>query len=96
MVQFGFATLVFALIPLPLLASGIADTTSWAASSAAKKAADWISFPFGRIWWGEMKTNFPKSLASDIDAALLDLNPDYLQKQFQGIKRGIQSLEAKP
>jgi hypothetical protein len=63
--------------------------------SAAKKAADWISFPFGRIWWGEMKTNFPKSLASDIDAALLDLDPDYLQKQFQGMKRGIQSLEAK-
>jgi hypothetical protein len=37
--------------------------------SAAKKVADWTSFPFGRIWWGEMKTNFPKSLASDIDAA---------------------------
>jgi hypothetical protein len=37
--------------------------------SAAKKSADWISFPFGRIWWGEMKTNFPKSLTSDIDAA---------------------------
>jgi hypothetical protein len=37
--------------------------------SAAKKSADWISFPFGRIWRGEMKTIFPKSLASDIDAA---------------------------
>ena len=35
MLQFGFATLVFALIPLPLLASGVADETSWAASSAA-------------------------------------------------------------
>ena len=35
MVQFGFATFVFALIPLPLLASGIADRTSWAVSSAA-------------------------------------------------------------
>jgi hypothetical protein len=61
--------------------------------SAAKKAADWISFPFGRIWWGEMKTNFPKSLAADIDAALLGLDPDYLQKQFEGMKRGLQSLK---
>ena len=37
--------------------------------SAAKKSADWIRFPCGRIWRGEMKTNFPKSLTSDIDAA---------------------------
>ena len=35
MLQFGFATFAFALIPIPLLASGIADPTSWAASSAA-------------------------------------------------------------
>jgi hypothetical protein len=35
MLQFAFATLAFALLPLPLLASGVAETTSWAASSAA-------------------------------------------------------------
>jgi hypothetical protein len=35
MLQFGFATLAFALLPLPLLASGVAEATSWAASSAA-------------------------------------------------------------
>ena len=61
--------------------------------SAAKKAADWISFPFGRIWWGEMETNFSISLADDIDAALVDLDPDYLQKQFEGMKQGLQDLE---
>ena len=63
--------------------------------SAAKKAADWISFPFGRIWWGEIKTNFPTSLATDIDAALQDLNPNYLQRQFEGMRRGLQDLDAK-
>ena len=63
--------------------------------SAAKKAADWISFPFGRIWWGEMKTNFPENLAADIDAALVDLDPDYLERQFEGMKRGLQNLKVR-
>jgi hypothetical protein len=63
--------------------------------SAAKKAADWISYPFARIWWGEMKTNFPTNLADDIDAALLDLDPGYLQKQFEGMKRGLQNIKSK-
>jgi hypothetical protein len=62
--------------------------------SAAKKAADWVSFPFGRIWWAEMKTNFPDSLASDIDAALSELDPDYLERQFEGMKRALQELKA--
>jgi len=35
MLQFAFATFAFALLPLPLLASGVAQTTSWAVSSAA-------------------------------------------------------------
>jgi hypothetical protein len=61
--------------------------------SAAKKAADWISFPFGRIWWGEMKTNFPRRLTTDIDSALLELDPDYLLKQFEGMKHRLQNPE---
>jgi phosphatidylglycerophosphate synthase len=35
MLQFAFATLTFALLPLPLLVSGVAEPTIWAASSAA-------------------------------------------------------------
>ena len=62
--------------------------------SAAKKAADWISFPFGLIWWGEMKSNFPDNLAADIDAALVNLDPDYLKNQFEGMKRGLNGLKA--
>jgi hypothetical protein len=34
MLQFGFATLAFALLPLPLLSSGVPESTGWAVSSA--------------------------------------------------------------
>ena len=60
--------------------------------SAAGKAADWLSFPFGLIWWSEMKTNFPVELAADIDAALADRDPTYLQRQFEGMKKGLLEL----
>ena len=33
MLQFGFATLAFALLPLPFLASGVAESTCWNVSS---------------------------------------------------------------
>ncbi len=35
MLQFGFGTLVFALLPLPFLASGVPEANCWGASSAA-------------------------------------------------------------
>ena len=35
MLQFGFAILVFALLPLPFLASGVPEANCWGASSAA-------------------------------------------------------------
>jgi hypothetical protein len=62
--------------------------------AAASKAADWVSFPFGRIWWKEMKSNFPADLAREIDAALLERDPNYLQRQFEGMKNGIRQLQS--
>ena len=58
----------------------------------AGKAADWLSFPFGLVWWREMKTNFPAELAADIDAALGERDPSYLQRQFAGMKKALLEL----
>jgi hypothetical protein len=61
--------------------------------TAARKAADWLSFPFGGVWWNEMKTNFPEDLAAEIDAALVDRDPNYLLHQFEGMKTGLRELQ---
>jgi len=61
--------------------------------AAAGKAADWLSFPFGLVWWSEMKTNFPSDLAADIDAALADRDPAYLERQFEAIKGRLLELK---
>jgi hypothetical protein len=60
--------------------------------AAASKVADWLSFPFGIVWWNEMKTNFPSDLAGDIDVALADRDPLYLQRQLEGMKKGLLEL----
>jgi hypothetical protein len=38
---------------------------------------------------------FPENPAADIDAALVDLDPDYLEKQFEGMKRGLENLKVR-
>jgi hypothetical protein len=61
---------------------------------AASRAADWLSFPFGAVWWKEMKTNFPAALAAEIDAALSDRDPNYLLRQFERMKSGLRELQS--
>ena len=62
--------------------------------AAARTAAYWLSWNFGRVWWAEIKTNFPSDLVAEIDATIAATGPDYLTRQFQGMKDAMASLEA--
>ena len=62
--------------------------------AAARTAAHWLGWNFGRVWWAEIKTNFPGDLVAEIDAAIADVSPDYLTHQFQGMKEGMAGLAA--
>jgi hypothetical protein len=62
--------------------------------SAAKTAAHWLGWNFGRVWWAEMRTNFPSDLVAEIDAAIAAVGPDYLTHQFHGMKDGMARLAA--
>ncbi len=60
--------------------------------AAARTAAQWLGWNFGRVWWAEIKTDFPSDLVTEIDAAITALDPDYLTHQLQGMKDGMASL----
>ena len=62
--------------------------------AAARTAAHWLGWNFGRVWWVEIKTNFPSVLVAEIDAAITTVGSDYLTHQFQGMKDGMASLAA--
>jgi len=59
--------------------------------TAIASASGWLGFPFGRIWWNELRTNFPSDLTAEIDAQL-EANPDLLLRQFEGIRRAARGL----
>jgi hypothetical protein len=59
---------------------------------AARSAAHWLGWNFGRVWWAEIKTNFPSDLVAEIDAAITTVDSDYLTHQLQGMKDGMASL----
>jgi len=59
--------------------------------AAVADAHAWLSWPFGRVFWGEMRTNYPPGLAQEIDAAL-DADPDYLLDQFENMRKGAAAL----
>ena len=61
---------------------------------AATAAADWLGFPFGRVWWNALKRNFPSELAADIDARLADADPHLWEKQLAQMKQGAGKLAA--
>jgi hypothetical protein len=60
--------------------------------AAARTAAHWLGWNFGRVWWAEIKTNFPSNLVAEIDAAIAAAGPDYLTHQLQGMKDGMTRL----
>jgi hypothetical protein len=60
--------------------------------AAARTVAHWLGWNFGRVWWAEIKTNFPSDMVAEIDAAIAAVGPDYLTHQFHGMKDGMASL----
>ena len=60
--------------------------------AAARTAAHWLGWNFGRVWWAEIKTDFPSDLVTEIDAAITAVDSDYLTHQLQGMKNGMASL----
>ena len=71
---------------------GLATDQAW--ETATSTATTWLGFPFGRVWWSELRTGYPSDLVEAIDAALAG-SPHYLQRQFEGIKNGVRELAAK-
>ena len=62
-------------------------------SAAIASIANWLSFPFGEVWWREFSTSgvLPPDFAEEIEAGLT-ANPRSLQRQFEGMKEGVRAL----
>ena len=60
--------------------------------AAARIAAQWLGWNFGRVWWAEIKSDYPSDLVTEIDAAIAAGDSDYLTHQFQGMKNRMASL----
>lgn len=56
---------------------------------AARIAAQWLGWNFGRVWWAEIKSDFSSDLVTEIDAAIAAIDPNYLTHQLQGMKDGM-------
>jgi hypothetical protein len=41
-----------------------------------------------------MKTNSPAEFAGEIDAELVDRDPNYLQRQLKGMRNGLRELQS--
>ena len=71
---------------------GLATEEDW--DGAVESAADWLGFPFGRVWWDAMKTNYPPELADAVDAQIDRADPksDYWLRQLRAMREGARQL----
>jgi hypothetical protein len=76
-----------------MYASGLATEEAW------KNAQTWasvsISFPFGRLWWREMKIVYLTDLVETIDAALVEWDPETMQSAFERMKNEVRAPSEK-
>jgi len=61
--------------------------------AAVTSVANWLGFPFGGVWWNEVKEKLPRVFVGEIETGLA-ADPSSLLRQYEGMKQGVRALAA--
>jgi hypothetical protein len=71
---------------------GIASEEAW--GTALGWAIGAINFPFGRTWWNEANSIYPRDMVEEIDAALAKADPHLLQGMVERMRKSLMESPA--